>query len=66
MNDQAAISANVLAAQLRALDPAYAATPLLDLTALAARLGIAQLLAKDEGRRAHSAASSRLAAPMPD
>lgn len=40
-----------IAAALRALSPEYAATPLLDLPALAARLGVAQVLAKDEGRR---------------
>ncbi|MFC7553775.1 pyridoxal-phosphate dependent enzyme [Pseudoroseomonas wenyumeiae] len=31
--------------------PAYAPTPLLDLPALARRLGVAQVLAKDEGQR---------------
>ncbi|MGE7417278.1 pyridoxal-phosphate dependent enzyme [Methylobacterium tarhaniae] len=41
----------VIAATLRALDPAYAPTPLLPLPALARRLGVAQVLAKDEGRR---------------
>lgn len=40
-----------IAAELRALDPAYAPTPLIDLPALARRLGIAQVLAKDEGYR---------------
>jgi len=40
-----------IAAILRALSPAYAPTPLLDLSALASRLGVAQVLAKDEGRR---------------
>src|SRR5438045_1623401 len=40
-----------IAATLRALSPDYAPTPLLELSALAARLGVAQLLAKDEGRR---------------
>lgn len=44
-------SAAEIAAVLRGLSPAYAPTPLLDLTALAARLGVAQVLAKDEGRR---------------
>jgi diaminopropionate ammonia-lyase len=39
------------AADLLRLSPAYAPTPLLDLSALAARLGIGQLLAKDEGQR---------------
>jgi diaminopropionate ammonia-lyase len=45
-------SAAAIAATLRHLAAAYAATPLLDLPALAARLGVAQVLAKDEGRRA--------------
>src|SRR5205085_12047814 len=36
---------------LARLSPAYAPTPLLDLKILAARLGVAQVLAKDEGRR---------------
>lgn len=40
-----------IAAILRPLDPAYAATPLLDLPALARHLGVAQVLAKDEGQR---------------
>jgi diaminopropionate ammonia-lyase len=40
-----------IAGTLRALSPAYTATPLLDLQRLAGRLGVAQLLAKDEGRR---------------
>src|SRR5437868_7312477 len=40
-----------IAATLRALSPDYAPTPLLELSALAKRLGVAQLLAKDEGRR---------------
>jgi diaminopropionate ammonia-lyase len=40
-----------IAAELLALSPDYAATPLLDLPRLARRLGVAQLLAKDEGRR---------------
>jgi diaminopropionate ammonia-lyase len=43
--------AHEIAAELARLSPDYAPTPLLDLRALAARLGIAQLLAKDEGRR---------------
>ncbi|AWN55015.1 pyridoxal-phosphate dependent enzyme [Methylobacterium sp. 17Sr1-1] len=42
---------SAIAAALRGLDPAYAPTPLLSLPALAQRLGIAQVLAKDEGRR---------------
>ena len=45
-NDPASI-----AATLRALAPAYAPTPLLNLTQLSRRLGVAQVLAKDEGRR---------------
>lgn len=40
-----------IAAELARLSPGYAATPLLDLPHLAARLGVAQVLAKDEGRR---------------
>ena len=40
-----------IAAELRALDPAYAPTPLLNLPAVAERLGVSQVLAKDEGRR---------------
>ena len=43
--------AEAAAADLLSLSPAYAPTPLLDLNALAARLGIRQLLAKHEGRR---------------
>jgi diaminopropionate ammonia-lyase len=42
---------NFIAAELRALDPAYAPTPLIDLPALATRLGMSQVLAKDEGCR---------------
>jgi diaminopropionate ammonia-lyase len=45
-NDAAAIAATLLR-----LSSDYAPTPLVDLTALAARLGVAQVLAKDEGRR---------------
>jgi diaminopropionate ammonia-lyase len=41
-----------IAAELLRLSPQYAATPLLDLSYLAARFGVAQVLAKDEGRRA--------------
>ena len=41
-----------IAADLRRLSPDYAPTPLLDLPALAARFGVAQVLAKDEGKRA--------------
>ncbi len=40
-----------IAAELLRLSPAYAPTPLLDLPRLAARLGVAQVLAKDEGQR---------------
>jgi len=43
--------AEAAAEDLLRLSPAYAPTPLLDLGALAARLGVGQLLAKDEGRR---------------
>lgn len=42
---------DAIAAELRRLSPAYAPTPLLDLPRLAARLGLRQLLAKDEGQR---------------
>jgi len=49
--DRPAPGAAAIAATLRALSVAYAPTPLLDLKDLAARLGVAQLLAKDEGRR---------------
>jgi diaminopropionate ammonia-lyase len=40
-----------IASELLRLSPEYTATPLLDLPLLAARLGVAQVLAKDEGRR---------------
>ncbi len=40
-----------IAAELARLSPEYAATRLLDLPLLAARLGVAQVLAKDEGGR---------------
>src|SRR5690242_13291631 len=40
-----------IASVLRSLSPDYATTPLLDLKPLAARLGVAQVPAKDEGRR---------------
>lgn len=43
--------ADGIAAELLRLSPDYAPTPLLDLPGLAAQLGIAQLLAKDESRR---------------
>ncbi len=47
-----AASPEAIAAFLRGLDPAYAPTPLCTLPALARRLGVAQVLAKDEsGRR---------------
>ena len=41
-----------IAAELGRLSPAYAPTPLLDLVELARTLGVGQVLAKDEGRRA--------------
>jgi diaminopropionate ammonia-lyase len=44
-------TAEGIAAELLRLSPAYAPTPLLDLRELAARCGVAQVLAKDEGRR---------------
>ena len=44
-------TADDIAAELLRLSPAYAPTPLLDLGELAARSGVAQVLAKDEGRR---------------
>jgi diaminopropionate ammonia-lyase len=40
-----------IASELSRLSPEYAATPLLDVPLLAARLQVAQVLAKDEGRR---------------
>jgi diaminopropionate ammonia-lyase len=40
-----------IASELARLSPEYAPTPLLDLPMLATRLGAAQVLAKDEGRR---------------
>ena len=43
--------AEAAAEALLRLSPAYAPTPLLDLSVLAARLGVGRLLAKDEGRR---------------
>lgn len=42
---------DAIAAELLRLSPAYAPTPLLDLPHLAARLGLRQLLVKDEGQR---------------
>ncbi|GJE36057.1 MULTISPECIES: pyridoxal-phosphate dependent enzyme [Methylobacteriaceae] len=49
--DMTTTSSAEIAAVLRPLDPAYAPTPLLDLPKLAAHLGVAQVLAKDEGPR---------------
>ncbi|WP_027132943.1 pyridoxal-phosphate dependent enzyme [Geminicoccus roseus] len=43
--------ADGIAAELLRLSPSYAPTPLLDLPRLAQRCGVAQVLAKDEGRR---------------
>jgi diaminopropionate ammonia-lyase len=40
-----------IASELARLSPEYTATPLIDLPLLAARLGVAQVLANDEGRR---------------
>ncbi|WP_247385323.1 pyridoxal-phosphate dependent enzyme [Bradyrhizobium sp. 143] len=51
MNSTSSSPVNAIAAELGGLDPAYAPTPLLNLPALAERLGVAQVLAKDEGRR---------------
>lgn len=45
------MNADAIAADLLRLSPGYAATPLLDLPSLAAKLGIAQILLKDEGKR---------------
>ncbi|MCQ4162652.1 pyridoxal-phosphate dependent enzyme [Roseomonas sp. GC11] len=42
---------DTIAATLTQLSPDYAATPLLDLPQLARHLGVAQVLAKDKGRR---------------
>jgi diaminopropionate ammonia-lyase len=44
-------TAQEIALELANLSPAYAPTPLLDLPNLASELGVAQILAKDEGRR---------------
>lgn len=44
--------ADRIAGILRRISPAYAPTPLLELPRLADRLGVAAVLAKDEGRRA--------------
>jgi diaminopropionate ammonia-lyase len=43
--------ADTIAAELLRLSPDYAPTPLLDLPFLADRLGVGQILAKDEGQR---------------
>lgn len=51
MNSATSSPVDVIAADLQALDPAYAPTPLLNLPRLAERLGVAQVLAKDEGCR---------------
>lgn len=51
MTDRSLPIADVIAAELRGLDPAYAPTPLVNLPGLAAHLGVAQVLAKDESRR---------------
>ncbi len=48
---EAAQAAPDIGLELASLSSEYAATPLLDLPLLAARLGVAQVLAKDEGRR---------------
>jgi diaminopropionate ammonia-lyase len=44
-------NSDTIAGDLLRLDPGYAETPLLDLPLLAEQLGVAQVLAKDEGRR---------------
>jgi diaminopropionate ammonia-lyase len=44
-------TADQIAQELLRLSPRYAPTPLLDLPKLAARLGVAKVLVKDEGRR---------------
>ena len=44
-------SADVIAAELLRLSPAYAPTPLLSLRRIGARLGLRQVLAKNEGQR---------------
>lgn len=49
---QAPADPRAIAALLRRLSPAYAPTPLRDLPRLARALGVAQILAKDESRRA--------------
>jgi hypothetical protein len=49
-----------IAAQLQALAPGYGPTPLLDLPALAARLGVAQVLAKDAVEAAVAAPGGRV------
>lgn len=52
MTIQANHSPNQIAALLQGLSPQYAQTPLLDLPKLAAELGVAQVLAKNEAQRA--------------
>lgn len=51
LQSAAATAGPSIASELTRLSPEYEATPLLDLPVLAARLGVAQVLAKDEGRR---------------
>ncbi len=51
MNGPSPPPADIVAAELRSLDPGYAPTPLLDHPTLARHLGVAQVLAKDEGCR---------------
>ncbi|TCR70381.1 pyridoxal-phosphate dependent enzyme [Bosea sp. BK604] len=52
MTIQANHSPDQIAALLQGLSPQYAQTPLLDLPRLAAELGVAQVLAKNEAQRA--------------
>ncbi len=49
--DRSSTATERIATELRLLAVDYAPTPLVDLPRLAARLGVAQVLAKDEGRR---------------
>lgn len=51
MNTRTSHDTADIAAELLRLDPGYAVTPLLDLPPLAERLGVAQVLVKDESRR---------------
>ncbi|TGD99461.1 pyridoxal-phosphate dependent enzyme [Methylobacterium nonmethylotrophicum] len=51
MTTHAHTTPDAIAADLLRLDPGYAATPLVALPGLATRLGVARVLAKDEGRR---------------